>query len=87
MHIRKKHNAAILPWLRAISENGGSLLLNATEVDRRHLYWLGAMWAEERGLIVRHNTVDVISHNPRRYGYSLTKKGARAARVTNQSTN
>lgn len=80
MHLRKKHNDAIKPWLAALHVNGGSLLIGAHETDLNGLYWLGALWAAERGLIERRGTVDVISDKPRRFAYVLTTKGQRAAR-------
>lgn len=67
-------------WLQAMAKNGGSLLIGAHEQQAAGLYHLGALWARERGLIVQHGTVDVISDKPRRYAYSLTEKGWRAAR-------
>lgn len=75
----QKQNAAIKPWLRALHANGGSMLIGAHEESPRGLYWLGSLWAEQRGLIVKHGTVDIISYEPRRYAYTLTTKGKRAA--------
>ena len=81
MSLRKKHNAVIKPWLIALAKNNGALLINTTEQQSSGLYWLGAMWAEDRGLLIRHDTADVISDQPRRYSYTLTAKGKRAAQA------
>lgn len=75
-YYRNEHVAA---WLRALRANGGSLLIGAHEQSCAGLYHLGAMWAQERGLMVSHGTVDVVDHEPRRYAYTLTPAGARAA--------
>lgn len=79
MNHRHKRNAAIAPWICAVIKNGGSLLIGAHEQGPLGLYHLGALWARQRGLLICHGTVDIISGKPRRYAYTLTPKGKRAA--------
>lgn len=74
-HYRNEH---VANWLRALDANEGKLLIGAHEQARHGLYHLGALWARERGYIINHGTADVISHEPRRYAYTLTSKGKRA---------
>lgn len=74
-HYRNEH---VAKWLRALSSNGGHLLVAAHEQPKLGLYHLGALWAKERGYIVDHGTADIISDRPRRFAYSLTPRGSRA---------
>jgi hypothetical protein len=75
-HYRNEH---LVNWVRVLDQNGGSLLIKANDQPKLGLYHLGALWARERGYLKEHGTVDVISHEQRRYAYTLTDKGRRLA--------
>ncbi len=71
-HYRNRH---VVDWLRVLSQHGGSALLSVKDVQRLKLYHLGALWAQDRGYVKNYGTADVISHEYRRFAYSLTDKG------------